>query len=101
HALPPARLPPATAAPPHLDLERLLAAGHPHGLAHAHRARGLGTLAADLDLAGIHRLAGQAAGPEETRCPQPHIQAYVFDDRRLMHGGRPVLAGTGTRLARG
>src|SRR3546814_7447534 len=50
-----------------LDLEGFLAAHDPQAVAHAHGARGLGALAADLHLARLDRLPDQAAGPEEPR----------------------------------
>src|SRR5690606_2245601 len=73
--------------PGDLDLEELASPLHAQGVAHAHRARSLGPLAAELDLAGVDGLPGQRARPEEARGPQPQIEA----DRlrrvvRLFHG---------------
>src|SRR5690606_14260373 len=48
--------------PQHRDFEHVLAARHAQGIAHPHRTRRLGPLAADLDLAGLHRLARETAG---------------------------------------
>src|SRR5690606_20831939 len=61
--------------PGDLDLEELASPLHAQGVAHAHRARSLGPLAAELDLAGVDGLPGQRARPEEARGPQPQIEA--------------------------
>src|SRR5690606_10895397 len=74
--------------PQHLDLEHVLATRHAQLVAHAHRTRRLRPLAPDLDLAGLHRLPRQAAGAEEARRPQPHVDAHAA----LLAGGGSGLA---------
>src|SRR5690606_38899976 len=69
------RRPARIAEPEHLDLESLLAAAHPQPFTHPDRARRLRTLPDHFDLAGLHRLLGEAAGAEEARGPQPHVHA--------------------------
>src|SRR5690606_30851721 len=59
-----------------LDLQRLAA---------AQRARRLGPLAIDFDLAVLDRLARQAARLEEARRPQPEVEAHRV--RGLLRGG--------------
>src|SRR3546814_20607963 len=58
-----------------------LAAHHAQRIAHLHDARGLGAFAANLDLAGLDRLPGQAAGLVEPRGPEPQVEP----DARTRH----------------
>jgi hypothetical protein len=59
----------------HFDFEALLAARDDQRIADAHAARGFRALSADLDLAGLDRLPGQPTGAEETRGPEPEVEA--------------------------
>src|SRR5690606_14744249 len=59
--------------PHHLAREHLLAARDTQRVADAHRARSLGPLPAEFDLAVLDRLPRQRARPEEARSPKPHV----------------------------
>src|SRR3546814_4600053 len=74
--------------------EHCPAAHHAKRLAHMHDARGLGAFAANLDLAGLDRLPGQAAGLVEPRGPEPQVEP----DARTRHA-RAGACAAGLRIA--
>src|SRR5207342_819309 len=84
-------LPAPIAKRPDFDLDHFLSTRDTQRITHPDSTGGFGALAADLDLAGIDRLARETARPEEACGPQPLVQPHAGKAIRivLVHGPPP------------